>query len=87
MQSQQRLNERAVAQAESRRFVLARIRSDHRADSDNGFDEQAAHVGGAFPQLAPDPEDGESLVYGPDGKGGATLVARIKIEDWPKMRS
>jgi phosphohistidine phosphatase SixA len=45
------------------------------------------NIKGAFPQLAPDPEDGESLVYGPDGKGGATLVARIKIEDWPKMRS
>ena len=30
--------------------------------------------------------DGEALVLGPDGKGGATLVARIKIEEWPGMR-
>ncbi|MGA2713680.1 MAG: histidine phosphatase family protein [Bryobacteraceae bacterium] len=44
------------------------------------------NIRGAFPQLEPTPEDGESLVYGPDGKGGATLVARVKIEDWTKMR-
>lgn len=30
--------------------------------------------------------DGEALVFGPDGKGGATLVARIKIEEWPRMK-
>jgi phosphohistidine phosphatase SixA len=29
--------------------------------------------------------DGEALVFGPDGKGGALMVARIKIEDWPKL--
>jgi hypothetical protein len=40
----------------------------------------------AFPQMAAGVADGESLVFGPDGKGGATLVARVKIEDWPKLR-
>jgi phosphohistidine phosphatase SixA len=45
------------------------------------------NIRGAFPQLEPAPEDGEALVFGPDGKGGATVVARIKIEDWPRMRS
>jgi phosphohistidine phosphatase SixA len=39
----------------------------------------------AFPQ-ASGVDDGESLVFGPDGKGGAILVARIKIEQWPGMR-
>lgn len=39
---------------------------------------------GAFPQLT-DAEDGEALVFGPDGKGGATIVGRIKIEEWPAM--
>jgi hypothetical protein len=33
-----------------------------------------------------DVADGEALVYGPDGKGGATLVARVKIEEWPRLR-
>jgi phosphohistidine phosphatase SixA len=40
----------------------------------------------AFPQFAAGVADGESLVFGPDGKGGATLVARIKIADWPALR-
>jgi phosphohistidine phosphatase SixA len=39
----------------------------------------------AFPQQATGVEDGEALIFGPDGKGGAKLVARVKIEDWPKM--
>jgi phosphohistidine phosphatase SixA len=39
----------------------------------------------AFPAEAVGVADGEALVFGPDGKGGATLVARIKIEDWPKL--
>jgi phosphohistidine phosphatase SixA len=39
----------------------------------------------AFPQQATGVEDGEALIFGPDGKGGAKVVARVKIEDWPKM--
>jgi phosphohistidine phosphatase SixA len=41
----------------------------------------------AFPADAIGVADGEALVFGPDGKGGATLVARIKIDDWPKLQS
>jgi len=44
------------------------------------------NIAGAFPQSASGLDDGESLVFGPDGKGGATLVARIKIEAWPGLR-
>jgi phosphohistidine phosphatase SixA len=40
----------------------------------------------AFPQQANGVEDGEALIFGPDGKGGAKVVARVKIEDWPKMK-
>jgi len=40
----------------------------------------------AFPQWASGVADGETLVLGPDGKGGAALVARIKIEEWPKLK-
>jgi phosphohistidine phosphatase SixA len=40
----------------------------------------------AFPQQAAGVEDGEALIFGPDGKGGARVVARVKIEDWPKMK-
>ena len=40
----------------------------------------------AFPQQATGVEDGEALIFGPDGKGGSKVVARVKIEDWPNMR-
>lgn len=43
------------------------------------------NIRGAFPEMA-DVADGEALVYGPDGKGGAALVARIKIEEWPGLK-
>lgn len=40
----------------------------------------------AFPALATGVADGEALVFGPDGRGGATLVARIKIGEWPSFQ-
>jgi phosphohistidine phosphatase SixA len=43
------------------------------------------NIRGAFPQLT-DVADGEALVYGPDGKGGAALLARIKIDQWAGLR-
>lgn len=33
----------------------------------------------AFPQDAANLCDGEALIFGPDGKGGAILIARVKI--------
>jgi phosphohistidine phosphatase SixA len=39
----------------------------------------------AFPKDAVGAADGEALVFGPDGRGGATLIARVKIEEWPKL--
>ena len=43
-----------------------------------------SNLRGAFPQIANGVEDGEALVFGPDGKGRATLVGRNKIEDGPR---
>jgi phosphohistidine phosphatase SixA len=40
----------------------------------------------AFPGVATNVADGEALVFGPDGKGGATLVGRIKIDEWARMK-
>jgi phosphohistidine phosphatase SixA len=40
---------------------------------------------GAFPQQATGVDDGEALIFGPDGEGGAKVVARVKIEDWPRL--
>jgi phosphohistidine phosphatase SixA len=44
------------------------------------------NISRAFPQLAAGLADGEALIFGPDGKGAATLAARVKIEEWPKLR-
>ena len=44
------------------------------------------NIARAFPQLAPGLADGEALIFAPNGKGGATPVARIKIEQWPDLR-
>jgi phosphohistidine phosphatase SixA len=30
--------------------------------------------------------DGETVVARPDGKGGTTLIGRVKIEEWSKLR-
>lgn len=40
----------------------------------------------AFPQWTSGLADGEALVFGSDGNGGTTLLARVKMEEWPKMR-
>ena len=39
----------------------------------------------AFPREAAGVADGEALIFGPDGKGAAVLVARVKVEEWPKL--
>jgi phosphohistidine phosphatase SixA len=39
----------------------------------------------AFPDWTMNLEDGEALVFGPDRSGGATPVARVKIEEWGRM--
>jgi phosphohistidine phosphatase SixA len=50
------------------------------------------NISGAFPQWSSGLADGEALIFGPDGRGpdgkdGAKLVTRIKIEEWPLLRS
>ena len=39
----------------------------------------------AFPTAATGMADGEALVLRPDGKGSASVIARVKIEDWKNM--
>lgn len=43
------------------------------------------NIRAAFPELT-DVADGEAVVFAPDGKGGAKVAGRIKIEDWPKLK-
>ena len=43
------------------------------------------NLGRAFPEWGT-VADGEAVVLRPGGKGGATVVARIKIDEWPQLR-
>jgi phosphohistidine phosphatase SixA len=39
----------------------------------------------AFGEKAKDIKAGETMVFQPDGKGGASLVARVPIDEWPRL--
>jgi phosphohistidine phosphatase SixA len=43
------------------------------------------NISRAFPQIS-GVADGESLIFRPDSKGGAILIGRIKIEEWPTLK-
>jgi hypothetical protein len=43
------------------------------------------NIAAAYPDDAKALADGEALVFHPDGKGGAELVAHIKIDDWAQL--
>ena len=43
------------------------------------------HTGNVTGAFAVNAAEGEVLVFHPDGRGGAQLVARLKIEDWPAL--
>ena len=45
----------------------------------------APNIREAFPSEGADLADGEALIFRPDGRGGASLVARVKIQDWPRL--
>jgi phosphohistidine phosphatase SixA len=44
------------------------------------------NVSAAFPDALPAVDQGEALVFGPDGKGGVRLAGRIKIEEWSALQ-
>jgi phosphohistidine phosphatase SixA len=41
------------------------------------------NISAAFPEASAGLQDGETLVFRPDGHGHAALVAHVPIEDWP----
>ena len=49
------------------------------------FITHAPNLNAAFGPQTPGVADGEALVFRPDGTGGAALVGRVKIEEWPKL--
>lgn len=43
------------------------------------------NISEAFPADVSGLQDGAALIFRPDGHGGAQLVARVAIEEWPRL--
>lgn len=56
-----------------------------RAGTDTLIITHAPNISEAFPGDGADVAEGEALIFLPDGHGGASLVARVKIQDWPRL--
>ena len=56
-----------------------------RARTDTLIVTHTPNLTGAFDSEASGMAAGEALIFRPDGKGGTSLVARIKIEEWPRL--
>jgi phosphohistidine phosphatase SixA len=54
-----------------------------RAGTDTVMVTHMPNLVAAFGDSAKGASDGEAFVFRPDGKGGAELVARVKVEEWP----
>jgi hypothetical protein len=46
---------------------------------------QAPNITEAFPTESAELSQGEALIFHPNGQGGASLVAHVKIQDWPPL--
>jgi phosphohistidine phosphatase SixA len=78
-QSMQRITE---APAE---WLRKRVGEPPRSGTDTVMITHMPNISAAFGQAASGAADGETLVFRPDGKGGAELIARVKIEEWPGL--
>jgi phosphohistidine phosphatase SixA len=56
-----------------------------RAGTDTLIITHAPNIREAFPTEGTDVADGEALIFRPDGQGGASLIARVRIQDWTRL--
>ena len=63
-------------------WLKAKVTEAPRAGTNMVLVTHTGNITGAF---AVNAAEGEVLVFHPDGRGGAQLVARLKIEDWPAL--
>jgi phosphohistidine phosphatase SixA len=67
-------------------WLRAKVAEPPRAGTDTVIITHLPNIRAAYPALgAGGVADGEALVFLPDGKGGAALAGRIRIEDWPAL--
>lgn len=73
------------AQASQTNWLKAKVGQAPKPGSDILMVTHFPNISAAFGPSAPNVADGEALVFRPDGKGAAELIARVKIDDWPKL--
>jgi phosphohistidine phosphatase SixA len=76
---------RANADAERSAWLRAKAAETPRAGTDTLIVTHTPNLLGAFGQSVGPIAAGEALIFHPDGKGGSELVARVKIEEWPRL--
>lgn len=75
----------ANADAERSAWLRTRAAELPRAGTNTLIVTHTPNLMGAFGQSAAHVAAGEALVLHPDARGGLELVARIRIEEWPKL--
>jgi phosphohistidine phosphatase SixA len=66
-------------------WLRGRVAQAPKAGTDTLIITHAPNIREAFPTEGADLADGEALIFRPDGHGGASLVARMRIQDWPQL--
>ena len=66
-------------------WLTQKVAEPPRAGTDTVILTHFPNIRAAFAKESEGVADGETLVFLPDGEGKAELVARVKIEDWPKL--
>jgi hypothetical protein len=66
-------------------WLKAKVAARPRPGTNTIIVTQMPNIASAFPIEAKGMSNGEALVFLPDAKGAVTLVAHIKIEEWPAL--
>ena len=65
--------------------IFERAATVPRAGTNTVLITHTPNITAAFGDKAKDIKAGETMVFQPDGKGGTSLVARVTIDEWPKL--
>jgi hypothetical protein len=75
----------ATAVSGAGKWLRDKVADRPKAKSNTIIVTQVPNIQTAIGKDAVNLTDGEALVFRPNGHGGADLVARVKIEDWPVL--
>jgi phosphohistidine phosphatase SixA len=67
------------------RWLRGKVAQTPSAGMDTLIVTHSPNIREAFPDEGAEVAEGEALIFRPDGRGSASLVARVKIQDWPRL--